>query len=100
MLTHKTTVAPERHKRAHLLVTGKYGSISYIMTKQSMDTAVSNHLLYPEKTALGQVPLYYYYPQMRERDRTPKSEFFACPVLLSCRLLLKSCFCEKPLSRR
>lgn len=28
MLTQNTTVAPDRHKRAHLLVTGKYGSIS------------------------------------------------------------------------
>lgn len=28
MLTHNRTVAPDRHKRAHLLVMGKYGSIS------------------------------------------------------------------------
>lgn len=34
MLTQNTTVAPDRHKRAHLLVTGKYGSISWITSKQ------------------------------------------------------------------
>lgn len=33
MLTHNRTVAPDRHERAHLLVMGKYGSISYIMSK-------------------------------------------------------------------
>lgn len=43
MLTQKTTVAPERHKRAYLLVMGKYGSISYTISKQSMSTAVSYH---------------------------------------------------------
>lgn len=41
MLTHNRTVAPDRHVRAHLLVIGKYGSISYIISKQSMDTGVS-----------------------------------------------------------
>lgn len=34
MLTQNTTVAPDRNKRAHLLVTGKYGSISWITSKQ------------------------------------------------------------------
>lgn len=58
MLTQNRTVAPDRHVRAHLFVMGKYGSISYIIGKQSMDTGVSNPLLYPEKTApKGQVPL-------------------------------------------
>lgn len=52
MLTHNRTVAPDRHMRAHLLVMGKYGSISYIVSKQSMDIGVSHPLLYPEKTAL------------------------------------------------
>lgn len=58
MLTQNTTVAPDRHMRAHLLVTGKYGSISYITSKQSMGIRVSHLLLCPEKTTLkGQVPL-------------------------------------------
>lgn len=53
MLTQNRTVAPDRHKRAHLLVMGKYGSISYITSKQSMDIRVSHPLLHvPEKTAL------------------------------------------------
>lgn len=58
MLTHNRTVAPDRHVRAHLLVMGKYGSISYFISKQSMDTAVSNLLLYPEKTALKEAKLH------------------------------------------
>lgn len=33
MLTQNRTVAPDRHMRAHLLVKGKYGSISYIISK-------------------------------------------------------------------
>lgn len=57
MLTQNKTVAPDRHMRAHLLVIGKYGSISYIISKQSMDIELSQPLLYPEKTALkGQAP--------------------------------------------
>lgn len=51
-------MAPDRHMRAHLVVTGKYGSISYIITKQSTDTGVSHALLYLEKMApKGQVAL-------------------------------------------
>lgn len=57
MLTQNRTVAPDRHMRAHLLVTGKYGSISYVTSKQSMDMEVSHPALYPEKTAVkGQTP--------------------------------------------
>lgn len=57
MLTHNRTVAPDRHVRAHWLVMGKYGSISYIISKQSMDTGVSHPLLDPEKTALKEARL-------------------------------------------
>lgn len=56
MLTQNRTVAPDRHMRAHLLVMGKYGSISYITSKQSMDNEVSHPALYPEKTVKGQTP--------------------------------------------
>lgn len=48
-LTQNRTVAPDRHMRAHLLVTGKYGSNSYIISKQN--TGVSHRFLYPEKMA-------------------------------------------------
>lgn len=57
MLTQNRTVAPDRHMRAHLLVMGKYGSISYVTSKQSMDMGVSHPALYPEKSAVkGQTP--------------------------------------------
>lgn len=99
MLTQNRTVAPDRHMRAHLLVMGKYGSISYIISKQSMDIEVSHPLLYPEKTALnGQAPLITTEAEWGRLITAAQSQLFLCrrsspsPILSSSGLLVKPCF--------